>query len=84
MITSPTWLLQPHHLVGRDVLRGFGEGRISPVSWIGKKPFGISMNSTTVSAMVAKNTPSVIALMPQHDVERAPIERRTARRSRAR
>ena len=30
---------------------------------------------TTVSAMVAKNTPSVIGLVAQHDVERAPVER---------
>ena len=34
---------------------------IMPVSWIGKKPFGIWIAMTTVSAMVAKNTPSVIA-----------------------
>ena len=34
---------------------------IIPVSWIGKKPLGISIAMTRVSAMVAKNTPSVIA-----------------------
>ena len=32
---------------------------MSPVSWIGKKPLGLSMYITTVSAMVAKNTASV-------------------------
>ena len=30
-----------------------------PVSWIGKKPFGIWIAMTTVSAMVAKNTAMV-------------------------
>ena len=34
---------------------------MTPMSWIGKKPFGLSTIMTTVSAMVAKNTPSVIA-----------------------
>ena len=34
---------------------------IMPVSWIGKKPFGIWTNITPVRTMVAKNTPSVIA-----------------------
>ena len=33
---------------------------IRPVSWIGKKPLGISTNITKVSAMVAMNTASVI------------------------
>ena len=32
-----------------------------PMSWIGKKPFGIWIIITTDSAMVAKKTPSVIA-----------------------
>ena len=32
-----------------------------PVSWIGKKPFGIWITITTDSAMVAKKTPSVMA-----------------------
>ena len=57
---------------------------IIPVSWIGKKPFGIWMAMTTVSAMVAKNTPIVIALVAQHDVERAPVERQHGARSPAR
>ena len=34
---------------------------IIPVSWIGKKPLGISMARTMVSAKVVKNTASVIA-----------------------
>ena len=32
-----------------------------PVSWIGKNPFGISIAMTTVSAIVAKKTRSVMA-----------------------
>ena len=49
------------------------------MSWIGKKPLGIWTAMTTVSAMVAKNTPSVIALVAQHDVERAPVARQHRR-----
>ena len=47
---------------------------IRPVSWIGKKPFGIMTIITAVNAMVAKKTVSVTKLVA-HDVERAPVER---------
>ncbi len=47
---------------------------IIPVSWIGKKPFGISMAMTTVSAMVGEKHAERDRLVAQHDVERAPVE----------
>jgi hypothetical protein len=34
---------------------------IRPVSWIGKKPLGICIAMTMVTAMVARNTPSMTA-----------------------
>ena len=55
-----------------------------PVSWVGKKPFGIVTNITAVTAMVARNTQSVTTLVAEHDVEAAPVGREHRRRSRVR
>ncbi len=46
---------------------------IRPVSWVGKKPFGIATNITAVTAMVTKNTISVDELVAQHEVEAAAV-----------
>ena len=75
-ITSPIFCSSRIISSGEVSCAASAKAEIMPVSWIGKKPLGIWIAMTTVSAMVAKNTPSVIALVAQHDVERAPVERR--------
>ena len=44
---------------------------IRPVSWVGKKPFGICMNRTMVSASAARKTRQHAALVKEGNVERA-------------
>ena len=59
-MTSPTVCISRIICSGEVSWAASAKPWIIPVSWIGKKPFGITIAMTTVSAMVAKNTPSVI------------------------
>ena len=59
-MTSPTVCISRIICSGEVSCAASANPWIRPVSWIGKKPFGIKIAMITVSAMVAKKTHSVI------------------------
>ena len=70
-------------LSARSPARPRRSPEIIPVSWIGKKPFGNVDRHDHRQRHGGEEHAERDRLMAQHDVERAPVERQHARRSRA-